>query len=137
VEKRGLEHSLAESQREAFALAAQLERASEILEAAQKDAAAAQAAAAAARSRSALLEKAWASALEVGWLAAADADAAAALPVCLLRPVQLSITLQPPPLHTHTRAAEGVLLSFFWLPQEVKQLQDALELQLQPWDGTS
>jgi hypothetical protein len=30
-----------------------------------------------------------------------------------------------------------VLLSFFWLPQEVKQLQDALELQLQPWDGTS
>jgi hypothetical protein len=65
VEKRNLEYSLAESQREAYALAAQLERASEILEDAQEDAALAQAAAASARSRAALLEKAWATALGV------------------------------------------------------------------------
>lgn len=65
VEKRSLEYALAESQREAFALATQLERASEILETAQKDAAAAQATASTARGRSSLLEKAWTAALQV------------------------------------------------------------------------
>lgn len=64
VEKRSLEYALAESQREAFALATQLERASEILETAQKDAAAAQATASTARGRSSLLEKAWTAALQ-------------------------------------------------------------------------
>lgn len=67
LKKRSLESALAQSQREAFALAAQLERASALadeLEAAQEDASVAKKQASSARARIALLEKAWTAALE-------------------------------------------------------------------------
>jgi len=70
LKKRSLESALAQSQREAFALAAQLERASALadeLEAAQEDASVAKKQASSARARIALLEKAWTAALEVSW----------------------------------------------------------------------
>ena len=74
-QKRNLQGALNQSQREANALATQLERASalaDLLDEAQNDAATAKAQAISARGRIALLEKAWASALEVGgWVAMA------------------------------------------------------------------
>ena len=70
-QKRNLQGALNQSQREANALATQLERASalaDLLDEAQNDAATAKAQAISARGRIALLEKAWAAALEVcGW----------------------------------------------------------------------
>jgi pantothenate synthetase len=75
--KRSLESALAASQREAFALASQLERAESLareLEEAQRESSAARAQASSARARITLLEKAWASALEVRcWAALVEA----------------------------------------------------------------
>jgi multidrug efflux pump subunit AcrA (membrane-fusion protein) len=68
LKKRSLESALAESQREVTALQAQLDRAAALqaeLEAAQNEASAAKRHASSARARIALLEKAWANALEV------------------------------------------------------------------------